>query len=149
MAKKTTTKKPAKVLPVKAVPTKPAFGGKFYSSLTRNGSSIREDRARTLSDGVHTKFRRLIEDLELLREAKNRDRDATLDLSPTTTIGLTLAKDFNADNFVNDYVKSGLEIRELTIRIQVAKEGYNDLFGQYKSDYSDADDDLEDLSNLS
>ncbi len=138
---KTTTA--TKVIPAKDI--KPAFKGKFFGSLTRGSNAIREDRARSLADNVHTRYKRIIEDLELLRQEKIRERDAALDLSPSTTIGLTLAKDFDAPVFVDNHIKMNLTIRELDIKIETAIKGYNDLFGPYVSDYQNTEEEETEL----
>ena len=52
-----------------------------------------------------------------------------LDLSPTTSDSLELAKNFNAAEFVAVDQKIGLKIRELKIKLEEAQARYSVLFG--------------------
>jgi len=107
-------------------------GGAFMSTLTRNNKKIREDRAISISEDAELIYKRKVEDLETQIKRKKRDRDGMLDLSPTTADSLVLASDFNADNFVAKDLTIGLEIRNLEIALDIAKNRYEFLFGTKK-----------------
>jgi hypothetical protein len=103
--------------------------GAFVESLLRNNKKIRQDRAIQIAESAQILFKRKVEDLAIEIKSKKRERDAMLDLSPTTADSLTLAKDFDAGNFVNDDINLGVAIRNLEIKYEIAKERYTTLFG--------------------
>ena len=102
--------------------------GKFVDSLKRNNKKIREDRAVQIAESAEVFYKRKVEDLEMQIKQKRRDREAMLDLSPTTADSLVLASDFSADGFVDKDLKIGLEIRELEIKHEIASKRYKELF---------------------
>ena len=91
--------------------------GAFVSSLIRNNKKIREDRAIAI-----------VEDIQLEIKKITREREAMLDLSPTTADSLVLASDFNSKQFVEKDLQLGLKIRDLKIKLEVAQDRYNTLF---------------------
>lgn len=102
--------------------------GAFISSLTRNNNKIREDRALAIAENAEIIYKREIEDTELKIKQLRRDRDAMLDLSPTTADSLILASDFDAKSFVLKDIQLGVTIRNLEITLEIAKERYQQLF---------------------
>lgn len=102
--------------------------GAFISSLKRNNKQIREDRATSIAEDVQTLYKRTVEDIELKIKKLKRDRDAMLDLSPTTAQSLVLASDFDAAQFVEKDLKLGVDIRNLEIQLEIAKKQYEYLF---------------------
>jgi hypothetical protein len=52
-----------------------------------------------------------------------------LDLSPTTSQSLVLASDFDSSDYVNKDVEIGVKIRNLEIKLEIAQNRYNHLFG--------------------
>jgi len=58
-----------------------------------------------------------------------REREAMLDLSPTSADSLVLASDFDSKSFVNKDIDLGVKIRNLEIKFDIAKERYDYLFG--------------------
>lgn len=103
--------------------------GKFFESLKRNNAKIREDRALSIAEDAELLFKRTVEDIETELKRKARDRDNMLDLSPTHADSLVLASDFDAKAFVEKDLQLGIEIRQLKIKLEVAKERYLELFG--------------------
>lgn len=101
---------------------------KFLSSLKRNNAKIREDRAIAISESAELKYKRKIEDLEMELKDVVRDRDNMLDMSPTSADSLVLASEFSADEFINKDLELGLRVRNLTIKIDIAKQRYQELF---------------------
>lgn len=102
---------------------------KFFESLKRNNSKIREDRALAIAETAELKFKRKIEDLDMELKQAVRDRDNMLDMSPTTADSLVLASDFSADSFVEKDLSLGINIRNLEIKLEIAKSRYKELFG--------------------
>ena len=103
---------------------------KFFDSLRRNNSKIREDRALAISETAELKFKRKIVDLDMELKQAARDRDNMLDMSPTTADSLVLASDFSADAFVEKDLNLGITIRNLEIKLDVAKKRFQELFGE-------------------
>lgn len=103
--------------------------GAFVDSLKRNNKQIREDRATAIGEDAQIIYKREVEDLEIQIKKVKRDREAMLDLSPTTATSLVLASDFNSKDFVEKDIKLGIEIRNLEIKLEIAKERYKYLFG--------------------
>lgn len=104
-------------------------GGAFNESLRRNNSKIRADRADSISEDTELVYKRKMEDIELNIKRLKRSQDNMLDLSPTDAQSLTLANDFDSAKFCETDMKLGLEIRMETIRLEIATERYETLFG--------------------
>ena len=102
--------------------------GAFVESLTRNNKQIKEDRAVAIAEDVEILFKREVEDLELQIKKTKRDRELMLDLSPTNATSLILASDFDSKAFIKKDLELGLAIRNLEIRLEIAKQRYNYLF---------------------
>ena len=102
--------------------------GLFFENLNRNNSKIRADRAIAISEDAELTYRRSIEDLEANMKRCVRERESMLDLSPADANSLILALDFNGAEFVKRDVELGLKIRDLEIRLQIAKSRYATLF---------------------
>lgn len=103
--------------------------GAFVDSLKRNNAKIREDRAISIAEDAQIIYKREVEDLEIQIKRLRRERDSMLDLSPTTADSLVLATDFNSKEFVNKDIAIGVQIRNLEIKLEIARERYNYLFG--------------------
>lgn len=107
--------------------------GAFESSLKRNNKQIRDDRAASITRTTQLAFKRNVEDIEMEIEQLDRDRESMLDLSPTTATSLTLASDFNAQEFLRKDMEMGIKRRELVIKLSIAKERLAYLFGSPKT----------------
>ena len=103
--------------------------GAFTQTLRRSNSKIREDRAQAISEDAQLVYRRQIEDMEIQRKKLLRDRENMLDLSPTDANSLKLASDFNSGDFVGKDIAIGVKVRELEIKLEIAKARYTYLFG--------------------
>ena len=103
--------------------------GAFQASLKRNNAKIRADRADAISEDTAIKYRRTIEDLELDIKKMRREQENMLDLSPAEATSLMLASDFNSDEYVSKDLELSVKIRNTTIRLELAKERYEYLFG--------------------
>ena len=73
-------------------------------------------------------YKREVEDLQLQIKKLKREREAMLDLSPTSADSLVLASDFDAKAFVDKDLKIGVDLRNLEIKIEIAQARYNHLF---------------------
>lgn len=102
--------------------------GAFVESLKRNNRQIKEDRATAIAEDAELLFKRTVEDLETEIKRTKRERDAMLDLSGTSTTNIIAVSDFDAHNFVVKDLELGLKIRNLEIKLEIAKNRYNELF---------------------
>ena len=102
--------------------------GAFLLSLKRNNDKIREDRALAITEDAQLIFKREIEDMAIQLKRLQRERDGLLDLSPTTADSLVLANDFDAKTFVEKDLQLGIQMRNLEIRLEIAKQRYAYLF---------------------
>lgn len=104
--------------------------GAFEASLKRNNVKIREDRATTISEDAELRYQRTVQDMEMELKKLTRTRENMLDLSPTDTTSLMLGNDFDSNGFVQKDIQIGVEMRNLEIKIGIAKERYEYLFGK-------------------
>ncbi|MFA5429347.1 MAG: hypothetical protein WC279_14180 [Sulfurimonas sp.] len=104
--------------------------GAFLSSLTRNNSKIRADRAATIADDAELVYRRKVEDIDIEIKKLKRDRESALDLSPTNAMSLMAALDFSAEGFVAQDMSFTIKIREKGIERDLAAERFKYLFGK-------------------
>jgi hypothetical protein len=105
---------------------KPA--GEFYNTLIRSNSKIRNDRAIAILEQAELMYKRQIEDYEVEYKKLQRERLNMLDLSPTNADSLVLASDFDASKFVVKDIELGVKLQNLTIKMNIARESYNNLF---------------------
>jgi hypothetical protein len=103
--------------------------GAFLTSLKRNNKQIRDDRAAAIGDDTELLYKRSIEDLEVTIKRMVREQENMLDLSPTNSMSLTLASDFDASAYVAKDIELGIKIRESNIKLDIAKKRYVYLFG--------------------
>lgn len=106
--------------------------GVFLSTLTRNNKQIRDDRAQSISEAAEMMYRRAVENLQFKINQLKRQRDNMLDLSPTTADSLTLVNDFDGEKFAADDIALGVQIRNEEIKLEIAKDRYQYLFGGEK-----------------
>lgn len=102
--------------------------GAFLQSLKRNNDRIRADRAQAIAEDAQLLYKREIEDMELQIKRLKRERESLLDLSPTNADSLVLAADFDAKAFVDKDIQLGVQMRNLEIRLDIAKVRYRYLF---------------------
>lgn len=108
--------------------TEPEFKGQFFDTLTRSNSKIKKDRAISIAEDVMTLYKREIEDMEIEKKRLIRERANMLDLSPTDTTSLVLASDFNSKTFIAKDLEIGVKLRNLDIRLDIAKASFKNLF---------------------
>lgn len=110
--------------------TEDAPNGRFKDMLYRTNAKIRKDRADAIIEDAEVLYRREIEDLQRKLNKYKRDRENMLDLSPTDAQSLKLASDFDASGFVEKDIELGVNIRNLEIKIEIARQQYFTLFGK-------------------
>lgn len=103
--------------------------GAFISSLKRNNSKIRSDRAEAISEDAQLVYKRKVEDTELSIKKMRREQENMLDLSPTHADSLILASDFNSSEYTQKDIDLGVKIRNAEITLEIATKRYNYLFG--------------------
>jgi len=103
--------------------------GIFVQNLSRNNSQIRADRAQAICESTQILYKRTVEDLILEKRSLELKRASALDLSPGETTSLK-PKAFDENTFVNEDLKYGAKIENLALRIELAKERYEELFGE-------------------
>lgn len=103
--------------------------GAFEASLKRNNAKIRQDRAVAIVENAQIVYKRSIEDFELEIKRLKRDQENMIDLSPTHADSLILASDFKAKDYTDKDISIGVEIRNLEIKLEIAKKRYQYLFG--------------------
>lgn len=102
--------------------------GLFRDTLNRTNKSIKQDRADSITEDAQIAFGRQVEDIKVAIKRKNRERNNMLDLSPTNSMSLMVANEFDAITFVEKDNALGLEIRNLEIKYEIANNRYNQLF---------------------
>lgn len=98
-------------------------------TLSRNTAAIKADRATEIAELAEIEAKRKVEDLEREVKQLERRKKSSLDLSPDNTYSIMKVKDFEPSDFVDAYSNLGLQIREAKIKLNNAKQTYNELFG--------------------
>jgi hypothetical protein len=104
------------------------IGGAFIESLKRNNKQIKDSRAASIAEDLEFAYRNLIEQLKRDKRSKERALEDKLDLSPTNTQSLVLAADFDAVKFASEDISIGIDIRNLDIKLDIARKRYKFLF---------------------
>lgn len=106
--------------------------GTFKADLMRTFRQLKESRAESVSEDVEIVYKREIEDL--CHKIRNYDRDREnliLDLSPINAgQGNVVPSDFDAKKFMEKDIEIGLNKRDALIKLQIATERYEYLFGK-------------------
>lgn len=103
--------------------------GAFLDSLNRNAKQIRADRAASIGEDAQLLYKRKVEDLQVLVSKLKREQNNKLDMSPNSAMSLILASGFDADEFANEDINLGVQIRNAEIKLDIAKKRYIFLFG--------------------
>ena len=104
--------------------------GAFIDSLKRNNAKIREDRAATIAEDAQLIYKREVEDFALTIKKLRREQENMLDLSPAEATSLVLASDFDSKDYVARDLELAVKIRNLEIKLELARQRYQYLFGQ-------------------
>lgn len=101
----------------------------FADTLSRSTTQIKSDRATEIAELAEIEAKRKVEDLERELKQLERRKKSSLDLSPDNTYSIMKVKDFEPLDFITAYNKLGLDIREAKVKLNNAKQTYNELFG--------------------
>ena len=104
--------------------------GLFIESLLKNNKQIKQTRAQSLAEDLEFAYRTAIEKLRREIREKKRELEDSLDLYPSSTTSLEMAKNFNADSFVEKDIKINVDIRQLEIKLEIAESRYKLLLGK-------------------
>ncbi len=107
-----------------------ATKGALYQSLERSNAQIRKERGDVIAEDLETVFKRNVEDLELKVKRLTRDRANMYDFSPSNTQSLVMAKDLDSTEILEKDMTLSVELRNVVIKLEVAKERYLYLFGK-------------------
>lgn len=105
------------------------MGGAFKDSLVRTNKEIKRGRAASIVEDAEMRYKRTVEDLTTALKRLRREQENMLDLSPENMHTLMVAKDFDSANYVEMDLTLGVKIREATIRLEIAIQRYDYLFG--------------------
>ena len=108
--------------------TKPELVGAFFANLNRNNKTIKRDRAVAITEDAQLLYKREVEDMEMQIKRLYREKEGMLDLSPTDANSLILASDFDAKAFVQKDIDLGVKIRNMEIKLNIAKNSFLSLF---------------------
>jgi DNA-binding transcriptional MerR regulator len=103
--------------------------GIFQKMLLRNNKELRDDRGKQIVKAAEKMYRREVEDLNDKLEQLISDRAQLLDVNPGNTQTIINPSDFDSANFIKSHIALGLSIREIKIKLEVARSGYEELFG--------------------
>ena len=104
--------------------------GALYQSLKRNSKEIKNDRAETIAEDLEMTFKRGVEDIARRLKRLVRERNNMFDFSPTNTQSLVLAKDLDSNEILFKDTNLSVEIRQVEIELELAKDRYTYLFGK-------------------
>jgi hypothetical protein len=102
---------------------------RFVEALKRNNDQIREDRAKTIGSDAELIYRRRVEDIDLKIKRLEREQEGMIDISPLDKNSLTFS-DFQPEEFVQKDIELSLNIRNMTIQLEIAKKRFEYLFGK-------------------
>lgn len=104
--------------------------GEFGTALKRSNKQIKDSRADSIIRKAQTKYKRTVEDLIETKTEMEAEREEMLDMSPTNSMNLVVASDFDPEDFIKKDLEIGVKLRNLDIKIDIAKERYKYLFGE-------------------
>lgn len=96
--------------------------------LSRTTKQIREDRGRDILEDLEMEYKRKVEDLIKNITRLSRQQNNAFDFSPNSTTSLVV-KNVDGAEIMDADLAVSLEIRNLKIKLELAKARYNFLFG--------------------
>ena len=103
--------------------------GFLNESLSRSNKTIRAERGEAVHEDLELTYKRAVEDIEMDITRLKRKRLNMFDFSPTNSQSLVMAKEVDAVEIKNEDLKARLEIRNTKVKLGIAKDAYNFLFG--------------------
>ena len=106
-------------------------GGAFYEILRQNSKQIREAKASALAEDLEFCAKNEVISLKnQLRVLYNQRSEMLESFLPNSTTSLKVAEGFNGSDFIKQYNNIGLQVRNLSIQLQVALDSYKYLIGK-------------------
>lgn len=102
--------------------------GALAISLGRNSKEVRQSRALGILEDAERVFKRKVEDLTAEINKLKRQREDKLDFSPTNSLSLIMAENFDADKLLVEDMEISKQIRIKSIELEIAKARYKYLF---------------------
>lgn len=103
--------------------------GFVYQSLARSNKQIRQERGDAIAEDLEMTYKREVEDLAMSLRRLKRDRDNMFDFSPTNSQSLVMAKNLESADIKEKDLQITMEIRNTTIKYDLAVDRYVNLFG--------------------
>lgn len=106
-------------------------GGAFYETLKQNSKQIKEAKASALAEDLEFCSKNEIVGLKNQLRLLYNQRSEMLDIFlPNSTTSLKVGEGFNGTKFITEYNTIGLNIRNVSIKLQVALDSYKYLIGK-------------------
>ena len=103
--------------------------GLVYESLSRTNKQIRTQRGNAIAEDLEMIFKRAVEDQEMAIKRLEREQENAFDFSPDNAQSLVMSTKVDSTQIKDNDLRLGLEIRNSKIKLEIAKERYNTLFG--------------------
>ena len=104
--------------------------GYLQESLGRSNKQIRLERGDAIAEDLEMIYKREIEDKEIDLKRLTRKQVNAFDFSPSNSQSLVMGKDFDAGEVMAEDLKTALAVHNTTIKLTLAKQRYNYLFGE-------------------
>lgn len=103
--------------------------GALLTSLLRNPSAVKKERAEMINRAGAKFYKRKIEDLQSELEELIAGRDAQLDMSPSDINKIVTAAEFQSKEFCEKDMDFTMRIREVRVQLEEFLPRYETLFG--------------------
>lgn len=111
------------------LPKKEEATGFLQQSLNRSNKQIRQERGDAIAEDLEIIYKRKVEDLEVDVKRLIRAQENAFDFSPTNSQSLVMAKELESVDILTKDLDLGLNIRNTSIQLNIARNRYNVLFG--------------------
>ena len=117
--------------------------GALALSLGRNAKEVRTSRALGILEDAERVFKRKVEDLQAEINKLRRQREDKLDFSPSNSLSLIMAENFDADKLLVEDMELSKHIRLKTIELKIAQARYDYLFGDSEQEDASINEPIE------
>lgn len=97
--------------------------------VDRNSKQIKSARAEDIKARTQLEYKRKVEDIKYELDAKLRELNGKMDISPDNTFSIIKADSFDAKKFVKEDYEQLITIRNLEIEYEILRKRYIILFG--------------------
>lgn len=104
-------------------------GGFLIASLSRSNRQIRQERGEAIAEDLQVVYQRKVEDLSMEIKRLLRKQENAFDFSPTNSQSLVMAKELESTDILDQDLAISMDIRNLRIKLAIAQQRYNFLFG--------------------